>query len=265
MSIFAAKTVISFIVGFVWITTSSLFAEKLGPKIGGVIAGLPATVVVALLFIGLTQGDTVASLSTIVIPLVLSINVTFVLLFIVLSKKFSVLCSLLGSLVFWFFATFLISSQVYSNFSIFVLVGGGIIFLCYYILEKKMDIPVVQGKRIILSTAHIVFRGIVGGAVVFFSVIMSKIAGPTIAGIFASFPGLTVALIIIMYSTQSIPFLHSLLKNFIISGSINVMVFVISARYLILYFGIYVAMLLSLLVSILSAYGLYFLVNKKLS
>lgn len=48
MSFFVIKTIISFVVGFVWITVASIFAERLGPRLGGVIAGLPATMVVAL-------------------------------------------------------------------------------------------------------------------------------------------------------------------------------------------------------------------------
>ena len=265
MSLFILKAIISFIVGFVWITGSSMFAEKLGPKIGGVIAGLPATMVVALLFIGLTQGGLVASLSTTAIPLTLSVNAVFVVLFILLSKRFSVLLSLLTSLIFWFFATFLIALQTYSNFSVFILLGSGIIFLCYYILEKKMCIHVVEGKKLVFNTSQIIFRGMLGGVAVFFSVVMSKISGPTMAGIFATFPALTVAMIVIIYRTQPVTFLHSLLKNFIISGTLNVILFVISARYLIIYFGLSLGIFFSLCISIVFAFVLYFVINKKLS
>ena len=52
---FWIKFGLSFLVGGVWVTLSSVAAERFGSKAGGLIGGLPSTIVVTLLFIGLTQ------------------------------------------------------------------------------------------------------------------------------------------------------------------------------------------------------------------
>ena len=44
---FILKLALSFLIGGLWITVASVAAERLGSKIGGVIAGLPSTAVVA--------------------------------------------------------------------------------------------------------------------------------------------------------------------------------------------------------------------------
>ena len=55
------KLLLSFLVGGCWVTLTTIIAEKFGSKIGGLLGGLPSTIVVSLLFIGLTQNAEVAS------------------------------------------------------------------------------------------------------------------------------------------------------------------------------------------------------------
>jgi hypothetical protein len=52
---FWIKLFLGFIVGSIWVTLTTVSAERFGSKVGGLIGGLPSTVVIALLFIGLTQ------------------------------------------------------------------------------------------------------------------------------------------------------------------------------------------------------------------
>lgn len=265
MSLLVLKITISLIVGFIWITASSVFAEKLGPRLGGVVAGLPATMVVALFFIGLIEGETFASQMTTVIPLAVAINSTFVVAFIALSKRLSVVVSLVVSLVFWFYLMFFISQNHTSFFSTNLVISFAIIFCSYFILEKIMKIATVSGKKITYNTNQIIVRGIIGGGVIGFSVIMSKLSGPVFAGIFASFPALTVAMILIIYRTQTVEFLHSLLKNFIISGTVNVIVFTTCIRFTFPIFGIYVGTVIALVTSGVTAYCMYYWIGKRLS
>ena len=49
--IFIIKLILSFIVGVVWITCVTVFAEKFGSRVGGAVAGIPATMVTNLFFI----------------------------------------------------------------------------------------------------------------------------------------------------------------------------------------------------------------------
>jgi hypothetical protein len=46
----------SFIVGGTWVVLASMAAQRFGGKVGGFIAGLPATSVLAIFFITYTEG-----------------------------------------------------------------------------------------------------------------------------------------------------------------------------------------------------------------
>ncbi|MBN1224817.1 MAG: DUF3147 family protein, partial [Candidatus Aminicenantes bacterium] len=50
--IFLIKLVLSFFVGGAWVAAATLIADKYGTKIGGIIIGLPSTLLVSLFFIG---------------------------------------------------------------------------------------------------------------------------------------------------------------------------------------------------------------------
>ena len=188
MSVFFLKVIISFVVGFIWITTTSVFAEKLGSRLGGLIAGIPATMVVALFFMGLFQGIPFVVLSTNNIPLVVAFNSLFVVFFIFLSKKYKSLPSLGYALCFWFL---LLYSTVHITIQSFPLVLGVSFFIVgfsAFLLENCFSIPIHGSKKIIYTTWDIFTRGLLGGGTIALALYLSRIFGPTIGGVFARCP-----------------------------------------------------------------------------
>ena len=84
--LFLLKLSLSFLVGSAFVTLCTVAAEKFGSKVGGLIGGLPSTVVVTLLFIGLVQTPEAASQATDVIPLVLGFNGLFLVTYVFLAQ-----------------------------------------------------------------------------------------------------------------------------------------------------------------------------------
>jgi len=263
MDIFIIKLILSFFVGAVWITLLSIFAEKLGTKIGGAIAGIPATMVVALFFIGYTQTPEIASQSTTIIPLIIGINSLFILSYVALSKlRLNFFLALFISLFWWFTLSFIFVLIKFNNFFYSIIGFILLISFCYYIFEKKLNI-ISQGKKKIKYTlSQIIFRAVISGLVIAFAVLMAKISGPLLGGVFASFPALAVALILITHFKHGFLFTLALLKNFVIVGSINVLFFVIAIRYTYLYLGLFTGTIIALLISLICAYLTYQLINK---
>ena len=80
--IFFLKLALSFIVGSVWISTATILAEKFGTKVGGILAGLPSTMVVALFFIGWTQTPQIAAEAATVVPIIMGIDAVFIVVYV---------------------------------------------------------------------------------------------------------------------------------------------------------------------------------------
>jgi hypothetical protein len=221
---FWIKFGLSFLVGGIWVTLSSVAAERFGSKVGGLIGGLPSTIVVTLLFIGLTQTADLAAESAVIVPLVMGLNGIFVTVFISLSRR-GLAPALAGALFTWLsLASILIVSNIRA---VWISIFGWLLLAicCFLIVEKGMKI-VSQGKKAMHYTAgQIAGRAAISGSVVAFAVLMSKVAGPLAGGIFATFPAVFLSNLIISYRSGGADFAGAVGKSLMVSGMITVPIY----------------------------------------
>ena len=227
---FWIKFGLSFLVGGIWVTLSSVAAERFGSKVGGLIGGLPSTIVVTLLFIGLTQSAEQAAESAVIVPLVMGVNGLFVTVFIYLSRRGSA-PALAGALLTWFCLASLLMvlniRALWISILGWLLLGVG----CFLVVEKGMKI-VSQGRKATRYTAgQIAGRAALSGTVVAFAVLMSKVAGPLAGGIFATFPAVFLSNLIISYRSGGASFSSAVAKSLMVSGMITVPIYALLVWY----------------------------------
>ena len=260
-NIFLFKLILTFIVGSVWITLATIIAERSGTKLGGVIAGLPSTVVIALFFIGWTQTPLIASQSTSIMPIVLGINILFALIYILLSRV-NFYLSIFTSLIVWFIFSLGLVFLNLNNF-IYSLIGFLLLLaFSFYILEMKSDIKSEGKKDIKYTFPQLLFRGILAGTIITFAVIIAKIGGPLLGGVFAVFPAAMLSTMIITHFTHGKSFSSAVIKALIVSGSVSGVVYIIGARYLYLSVGLISGTLISYTISLTSGCLIYVFVSK---
>ena len=250
---FLLKLVMSFVIAGTWITISTIIAEKLGPRFGGLIAGIPSTIVISLFFIGWTQTALIASQATTPIPIVMGITAIFIVSYVVLSKH-SFYFSLITSLSIWFILTLTLVLVKFDSF-LYSWIAFIVLFLpSYYVLSKRQvrDDEGQPRRALHYTRFHILFRGALSGAIIAFAVIMAKVGGPLVGGIFAVFPAVVLSMIIITYLAQGESFSRETAKVMMISGSISVVVYATTARYAFLYFGLIYGTLLSFIAGLIS-------------
>jgi hypothetical protein len=247
-TIFWIKVGLGFLVGGIWVSMSSVAAERFGSKVGGLIGGLPSTIVITLLFIGLTQTPGRASESAIIVPLVMGLNGIFVVVFLSLSKR-GLLPGLVGALLTWFcLASILIALNIrylWITIPTWLLLAAG----CFLVVEKRMKI-ISQGRKAVRHSAgQIAGRAAVSGTVVAFAVFMSKVAGPLAGGIFATFPAVIISNLIISYRSGGVDFARAVGKSLMVGGMITVPIYALVVWFFYprvgLGFGTLVAFLLS--------------------
>ena len=255
---------LTFIVGSVWITLATIIAERAGTKLGGIIAGLPSTMLIALFFIGWTQTPVIASRSTTVIPIVLGINALFIVAYVLLLRS-NVYLAILSSLIIWFILAMILIFLKFDSF-IYSLLGFALLsIVSYYVLEIRSDIKSEHKRDLKYTFPQILSRGILSGIIICFALAMAKIGGPLLGGIFASFPAVTLSTMIITHSAQGKTFSAAVMKVLMMSATVSGLIYAVTARYFYLHIGLIYGTLVSFMISLTGGYFIYTFVDKKVS
>lgn len=237
-SIFLIKLGLSFLVGGIWITTSTLAAERFGSKIGGLIGGFPSTILVALFFIGLTQTPADAAAATTIVPLAMGLNGLFLISFLLLIRR-GLAVGVGGGLVAWFGLAAPLIRLNPSLFWLNVVIWLSLVTVFYFVSEKAMTIRSREGARMSYTLSQIIQRAVGGGGVIAFAVLMGKLGGPAYGGVFASFPALFLSSLIITYQTGGVDFSRAMAKALLVSGTFNVAFYGVAVRYTYPWLGLY--------------------------
>jgi len=258
---FLIKLTLSFVVGSIWITAVTIIAERFGSKIGGFIGGLPSTIVVALLFIGLSQSTHDASRAAVMIPLVMGVNGLFILIYLSLVHR-GLVKSLLAALFIWFVIIGGVILTGVESALVSLLVWSLSLGTAYYITEHVMTIAHKGGVRVPYTTRQVLARGIVSGVIISMAVLISRLTGPVIGGIFSNFPVIFTSTLFITHRTGGAEFSRAVAKTLLISGMINVGVYSFTAHFAYQFTGLLMGTLIAVSVSILSASITYKIIRK---
>ena len=259
--LFLFQLVISFFVGSLWITGATLLAERFGSKIGGVIAGMPSSIVIALFFIGWTQTPLAASQATVVVPLIMGIDGLFILAYAVIVRQ-SFLLALLAALVVWVCLSFALILVHFHDFGLSLIGFLLLLLFSYVVMEYGLRITSLAGRKASLSVSNILIRGLISGVIITLAVAFAKLGGPLVGGVFASFPAVFLSTMILTYFAQGPEFSVSVMKTLLISGTINTTVYASAVRFLYPPLGLLGGTISSFLLSLVSIFLVFLLVKK---
>jgi hypothetical protein len=247
-----------------WVTLTTLSAERFGSKVGGLIGGLPSTVVIALLFIGYTQSPLVAAQATTVMPLAQGLNGLFILAFLLLIPR-GLKLALPVSLLVWFsLAAFLYLLDLQS-FLISIIGWLVLLILCYFVLERWMEIASRGKQAFVYPPSQLIWRAIFGGAVISFAVLMGKLGGPLLGGIFGSFPAMFLSTLVITSHIGGAAYSKPVGKSLLVSGLINVPLYEIMVRYLYPSVGLALGTTIAVILSLGTGYLTFLFMKSRLS
>jgi hypothetical protein len=255
---------LSFGVGSVWITLTTVLAEKFGSKIGGFIGGLPSTAAVSLFFIGLTQSPKAAVQAATVFPLSYAFTGLFLVLYALL-WRLGFLSALLLSLSAWLGLSSCVVIFHLENFPLSV--GAYVLFfaLAVYVLEFRMKLLSTGGEKLRYSSGQVLGRAVFGGLLVAFAVFMSRIGGPVLGGVFSAFPAVFISVLVISYRTRGLQFSRAMTKPLLVTGMVTIFLYAAAVKFLYPDFGLWLGTLGALLVSAVSALFTFLLIRKHLS
>lgn len=230
-SVFGLRLGLSFAVGGAWIALTVFAAERYGSRLGGIIGGFPSTAAVSLLFIGITQTPLAASEATTVMPLAQAFNGIVIIVYLLTIKR-GLVSGLLAAVFVWFSLAGLLLISGFKNFAFSV--AGWIILAsgCILLVEKKIKIVSWPARLASTAPSRAVFRALVGGSVIAGAVLLGKLGGPVLGGIFATFPAMFLSTLVMTYRAGGLEFSRAVGRALLVSGMINVALYAILVRFL---------------------------------
>lgn len=205
--------IIKAIVVVVLVLSLTTIAEKVGPKISGVLSGLPLGTLIVLLFFAIEHGvdytreASLYNIHGLFAALAFSIGY-YVSTFY--TGKFEIIMSLLTSFVFYLMIAFILSlitpHIILTPLIIFILLLVSAIYF-----SKKEDFAIVKTDKV--SIFDLVLRS---GLTIFIFLIIStlpKYLPINLAGIFSSFPTVLLPLLLIIHFNHSNLQARTIIKN----------------------------------------------------
>lgn len=258
---FVLKLVLSFLVGGGWIVFATVLADRLGPKVGGLIAGLPSTVALGLFFLAWTQDTATAVQAAAVVPLLAGVNSMFLANYAYWVSK-DVRLAVVSSLASWFLPAFFLIRARFGDFTASLAGFGFLFLLSFFLMEKVFKIASVQGKALRHGPGLILARALGGGTAVALAVFLGKVGGPLWGGVFSAFPAMFLSTMLVTYVAQGPAFSAGVMKNAMLSG-LSVVVYAVAVRIAYPAMGLWAGTLVALLVSLGSGWAIYQLVIRR--
>lgn len=252
---FIIKLILSFVVGGLYTIISTVAADKFGPKIGGLIGGLPSTALFGLFFIGWTQNSQASAEATILLPASLGLSCLFIVIYICFVKH-NVWLALFGSIFLWGIGAYILVASHITNFFISIVIFLVFYFIGYFFVTRVFSITSGKGNTITYSPGILLLRGFISGVIIALSVVIAKVGGPVLGGMFASFPAMFTSTFLITYFAHGASFSTAVAKSSLFA-LVSILLFVIVARYAFVPFGIVWGSLVALAASYVYAYLLY--------
>ncbi len=259
--LFVLKLIVSFLVGGSYTLVSTVAADKLGSKIGGLISGLPSTVLFGLLFIGWTQTPEASVEATTLIPAVIGLACLFLITYIYFVKQ-NVWLALFAAFGVWSISAYGLLAIRLTDFFVSIILFFVLYFVAYVFVTRIFTITSSKGNKIMYSSRILLVRGLISGSIVALSVILAKVEGPVLGGMVSTFPAMLSSTLLITYFAHGHAFSSAVAKSTLFAW-VSTLIFVIVARYTYLPFGIVFGTIIALVACYISAYLLYTYIIKK--
>jgi hypothetical protein len=253
---FALRVALSAGVGGAWIGITTLVAERAGTRLGGVVGGVPSTVAISLLFVGLTQGPATAAAATTGVPLFVGLYVPLVVTYIWLGSRTPAGVAIGVALSVWLAPTVVVIVLDHATFVVslgveFVLLGIGV-----FAVRKHASIAAVPPPS--GATLPVVaLRSGLSGLVIGTAVVLARVGGPILGGAASAFPAVLLSTTLITQRSQGTEFSNEVARVLMLSAAMNIAVFVTVVRFSYPAWGIAAGTIAAFVASLFSAVAAY--------
>jgi hypothetical protein len=196
------------------VLTLSAVAERVSPRVAGVLSGYPLGAAIALFFMGVEIGPGFAAESAVYTQVGLVALQLFVYVYYRVSAALpgrGILISSLAALGAYFTASALLHALPFSAAGALLLPVASI-FLFVFLFRRVPNVPIARSVR--FTAAVLLFRAGLAALTILAITGAAATVGPQWAGLFAAFPVALFPLLLIVHRTYGKSHVHTILKNF---------------------------------------------------
>lgn len=256
-SVFIIRVLLSVFVGGAWIASTTLVAERLGARIGGILGGVPSTVAVSLLFVGWTGTPQTAAAATTAIPYFVGVYGPLVLVYVWLGQHRPAAQAVTAAGVVWLALTLAIIEVGHDNFLVGLIVELVLLAVTQLVLATRLPVVAPLASSAVVSLATLAIRASIGGLVVGSAVVLARIGGPIVGGAASAFPAVLLATTVITRRSQGKEFSDEVARTIMISAGVNIAVYVTVVRFTYPAWGIAVGTCIAFAASLAAAFAIY--------
>lgn len=188
----------------------SIITERVSPKLAGILSGYPTGSAISLFFFGLEVGPTFASQSAIYNMIGLVAMQAFIFFYYLLSKRFGIILSSIGSIIGYFVVIYLLHFIEPSR-TLAVLIPVASIFVFLLLVKPIQNIKVRE--RVKLNHKVLFIRALFAASIILLITGIAGAVGPTWSGLFSAFPTTLFPLMLIVHLTYQKEHVHTIIKN----------------------------------------------------
>lgn len=257
MDLFIGRVLLSFVVGGTYAATLIWISEKYGTKVGGILTGIPTTVLIGLAFISITAGNEAAHKAALIIPAMVGVSLILVYSFTRLLQLGTKLALLIAIAIWLTFAI------IFVNLKLTHLLVNTLVGLTLFAITKIAMAKYPSNLKANSSTLRRTYllRIIGAGSVIAGAVIMARIAGPVWGGVFAAFPATFVTTLYVLSKAQGPDYAKAVARQLPLANG-STMTFAVIFYLLIIPTNLAISIIVAISGSLIYAFGLLKLSNK---
>jgi hypothetical protein len=259
--IFLFKVFLSFLTGGAFTAVTLYAAERYGPRLGGIIAGLPSTTAVGLFFIGYTQTPQAASQAASLMPAAVGGSLIFVIFYVALCKKTGYKLALLTASIIWLMLSLPLAYYRFENIYIATLFFAFVWLITLRYMQGQRIDPKIP-EKIGYTFGQKIARSLFAGAIIASAVVVSSMFGPLWGGALAAFPAMFLASFIILCRSYGCEYSRAFARNTPL-GLFGVIPYLWGVHFLYPGYGLVAGTLASYLLSFISTAVVYRVLNRE--
>jgi uncharacterized membrane protein (GlpM family) len=192
----------------------ALVAERVSPRVAGVLSGYPLGAAIALFFIGLEIGPQFAADSAVFALAGLTASLAFVSAYYAASARCrgrAVAPATAAALAAYFAAAWALQGIPFSLAGAALLPAAAIPVFAR-LFRRVPNVAITRGVR--FTPAVLLVRAVLAAAIILAITAAAHAVGPAWAGLFAAFPTALFPLMLIVHLTYGKAHVHTVIKNF---------------------------------------------------